>query len=167
MDSMPNGIFYARSTPTIKIKYKDYRELEEESIEFIDIDSSIPAPWRDIAFMGEWNSENSVEAKYYHYYLYQVDNYNNEILIAESSDIYDYSFSWDFKGLDTNKFYKVKLSICDKYGNHFSNEKIFYVEYRTYTSITPLNTALICEEQGIRLESTGSVYVASTDKGEE
>lgn len=167
MDSIPNGLFYARTTPTIKIKYKDFRELEDENVNFVDIDSSVPAPWRDIAFIGEWSSEDNVEAKYYHYYLYQVDSYNNEILIAESSDLYNYSFAWDFKGLDANKFYKVKLSICDKYGNYFFNEKLFYVEYRTYTSTIPLSTQLICEEQGIKLESIGSVYVTSTDKGEE
>lgn len=70
MDSIPNGLFYARTTPTIKIKYKDFRELEDENVNFVDIDSSVPAPWRDIAFIGEWSSEDNVEAKYYHYYLY-------------------------------------------------------------------------------------------------
>lgn len=167
MDSLPNAIIYARSTPTIIVKYKDYREADDDNIEYNNIDSAVPAPWRDISFVGQWESPDKVESKYYHYYLYLVDNYNNEILISESGDIYDFLFKWEFKGVDSNNFYKVRLMICDKYGKEFQSDFIFYVEYKTYISTIPLSTSIICEEQAVKLESVSSVYVTSVDKGEE
>ena len=88
MDSIPNGLFYARTTPTIKIKYKDFRELEDENVNFVDIDSSVPAPWRDIAFIGEWSSEDNVEAKYYHYYLRQYDIKKSNNLFLQKNNSY-------------------------------------------------------------------------------
>ena len=167
MDSLPNAIIYARSTPTIIVKYKDYREADDDNVEYNNIDSAVPAPWRDISFVGQWESPDNVESKYYHYYLYLVDNYNNEILISESGDIYDFLFKWEFKGVDSNNFYKVRLMICDKYGKEFQSDFIFYVEYKTYISTIPLSTSIICEEQAVKLESVGSVYVTSVDKGDE
>ena len=56
---------------------------------------------------------------------------------------------------------------CDKYGKEFQSDFIFYVEYKTYISTIPLSTSIICEEQAVKLESVGSVYVTSVDKGEE
>lgn len=167
MDSIPNAFVYARNTPTIEIKYKDYRELEDETIEYNKVDSSVPAPYRDIAFKAYWDSPDNVEPKYYRYYLYMVDNYNNELLMGESEDIYDYAFEWNFMGAETNKFYKVKIIVWDKYGNQFSQENLFYIEYRTYASTVPLSSSVVCDEQAVKLEIVSPVYVTSTDKGEE
>ena len=167
MDSIPNAVLYARQAPTLGIKYKDYRELDLENIPYISIDQSVPAPWRDVAFLGTWNSINNVEIKYYHYYLYSIDNYNNETLIAESDDIYDSSLEWNFKGFETNNFYKVRITIHDKYGKAYSEEDIFYIEYAVYSSVVPLANSLICDEQAIKLEVVSPVYVISTDKGSE
>ena len=167
MDSIPNAVLYARKTPVLGIKYKDFRELDLEKIPFIDIDQSVPAPWRDVAFLGTWNSEDYVEIKYYHYYLYSIDNYNNETLISESEDIYDSSLEWNFKGFETNNFYKIKLIIHDKYGKAYSKEATFYIEYAVYNSIVPLANSLICDEQAIKLEVVSPVYVISTDRGNE
>lgn len=167
MDSIPNAVLYARQAPTLGIKYKDYRELDLENIPYINIDQSVPAPWRDVAFLGTWNSINNVEIKYYHYYLYSIDNYNNETLIAESDDIYDSSLEWNFKGFETNNFYKVRITIHDKYGKAYSEEDIFYIEYAVYSSVVPLANSLICEEQAIKLEVVSPVYVISTDKESE
>lgn len=167
MDSIPNAVLYARQAPTLGIKYKDYRELDLENIPYINIDQSVPAPWRDVAFLGTWNSINNVEIKYYHYYLYSIDNYNNETLIAESDDIYDSSLEWNFKGFETNNFYKVRITIHDKYGKAYSEEDTFYIEYAVYSSVVPLANSLICDEQAIKLEVVSPVYVISTDKGSE
>ena len=167
MDSIPNAVLYARQAPTLGIKYKDYRELDLENIPYISIDQSVPAPWRDVAFLGTWNSINNVEVKYYHYYLYSIDNYNNETLIAESDDIYDSSLEWNFKGFETNNFYKVRITIHDKYGKAYSEEDTFYIEYAVYSSVVPLANSLICDEQAIKLEVVSPVYVISTDKGSE
>lgn len=167
MDSIPNAVLYARQAPTLGIKYKDYRELDLETIPYISIDQSVPAPWRDVAFLGTWNSVNNVEIKYYHYYLYSIDNYNNETLIAESDDIYDSSLEWNFKGFETNNFYKVRITIHDKYGKAYSEEDTFYIEYAVYSSVVPLANSLICDEQAIKLEVVSPVYVISTDKGTE
>lgn len=167
MDSIPNAVLYARQAPTLGIKYKDYRELDLENIPYISIDQSIPAPWRDVAFLGTWDSVNNVEIKYYHYYLYSIDNYNNETLIAESDDIYDSSLEWNFKGFETNNFYKVRITIHDKYGKAYSEEDTFYIEYAVYSSVVPLANSLICDEQAIKLEVVSPVYVISTDKGTE
>ena len=167
MDSIPNAVLYARQAPTLGIKYKDYRELDLENIPYINIDQSVPAPWRDVAFLGTWNSINNVEIKYYHYYLYSIDNYNNETLIAESDDIYDSSLEWNFKGFETNNFYKVRITIHDKYGKAYSKEDTFYIEYAVYSSVVPLANSLICEEQAIKLEVVSPVYVISTDKESE
>lgn len=167
MDSIPNAVLYARQAPTLGIKYKDYRELDLENIPYINIDQSVPAPWRDVAFLGTWNSINNVEIKYYHYYLYSIDNYNNETLIAESDDIYDSSLEWNFKGFETNNFYKVRITIHDKYGKAYSEEDTFYIEYAVYSSVVPLANSLICDEQAIKLEVVSPVYVISTDKGAE
>lgn len=167
MDSIPNAVLYARQAPTLGIKYKDYRELDLENIPYINIDQSVPAPWRDVAFLGTWNSINNVEIKYYHYYLYSIDNYNNETLIAESDDIYDSSLEWNFKGFETNNFYKVRITIHDKYGKAYSEEDTFYIEYAVYSSVVPLANSLICDEQAIKLEIVSPVYVISTDKGSE
>lgn len=167
MDSIPNAVLYARQAPTLGIKYKDYRELDLENIPYISIDQSVPAPWRDVAFLGTWNSINNVEVKYYHYYLYSIDNYNNETLIAESDDIYDSSLEWNFKGFETNNFYKVRITIHDKYGKAYSEEDTFYIEYAVYSSVVPLANSLICDEQAIKLEVVSPVYVISTDKGTE
>lgn len=167
MDSIPNAVLYARQAPTLGIKYKDYRELDLENIPYINIDQSVPAPWRDVAFLGTWNSINNVEIKYYHYYLYSIDNYNNETLIAESDDIYDSSLEWNFKGFETNNFYKVRITIHDKYGKAYSEEDTFYIEYAVYSSVIPLANSLICDEQAIKLEVVSPVYVISTDKGSE
>lgn len=167
MDSIPNAVLYARQAPTLGIKYKDYRELDLENIPYISIDQSVPAPWRDVAFLGTWNSVNNVEIKYYHYYLYSIDNYNNETLIAESDDIYDSSLEWNFKGFETNNFYKVRITIHDKYGKAYSEEDTFYIEYAVYSSVVPLANSLICDEQAIKLEVVSPVYVISTDKGTE
>lgn len=167
MDSIPNAVLYARQAPTLGIKYKDYRELDLENIPYISIDQSVPAPWRDVAFLGTWNSVDNVEIKYYHYYLYSIDNYNNETLIAESDDIYDSSLEWNFKGFETNNFYKVRITIHDKYGKAYSEEDTFYIEYAVYSSVVPLANSLICDEQAIKLEVVSPVYVISTDKGSE
>lgn len=167
MDSIPNAVLYARQAPTLGIKYKDYRELDLENIPYISIDQSVPAPWRDVAFLGTWDSINNVEIKYYHYYLYSIDNYNNETLIAESDDIYDSSLEWNFKGFETNNFYKVRITIHDKYGKAYSEEDTFYIEYAVYSSVVPLANSLICDEQAIKLEVVSPVYVISTDKGTE
>ena len=167
MDSIPNAVLYARQAPTLGIKYKDYRELDLENIPYISIDQSVPAPWRDVAFLGTWNSTDNVEIKYYHYYLYSIDNYNNETLIAESDDIYDSSLEWNFKGFETNNFYKVRITIYDKYGKAYSEEDTFYIEYAVYSSVVPLANSLICDEQAIKLEVVSPVYVISTDKGSE
>lgn len=167
MDSIPNAVLYARQAPTLGIKYKDYRELDLENIPYISIDQSVPAPWRDVAFLGTWDSVNNVEIKYYHYYLYSIDNYNNETLIAESDDIYDSSLEWNFKGFETNNFYKVRITIHDKYGKAYSEEDTFYIEYAVYSSVVPLANSLICDEQAIKLEVVSPVYVISTDKGTE
>ena len=167
MDSVPNAVLYARQTPTLGIKYKDYRELDLENIPYISIDQSVPAPWRDVAFLGTWNSVDNVEIKYYHYYLYSIDNYNNETLIAESDDIYDSSLEWNFKGFETNNFYKVRITIHDKYGKAYSEEDTFYIEYAVYSSVVPLANSLICDEQAIKLEVVSPVYVISTDRGSE
>ena len=164
MDSIPNAVLYARQAPTLGIKYKDYRELDLESVPYIDIDQSVPAPWRDVAFLGTWESVNNVEIKYYHYYLYSIDNYNNETLISESDDIYDSSLEWDFKGFETNNFYKVRITIHDKYGKAYSEEDTFYIEYAVYSSVVPLANSLICDEQAIKLEVVSPVYVISTDR---
>ena len=117
--------------------------------------------------MGTWNSTDNVEIKYYHYYLYSIDNYNNETLIAESDDIYDSSLEWNFKGFETNNFYKVRITIYDKYGKAYSKEDTFYIEYAVYSSVVPLANSLICDEQAIKLEVVSPVYVISTDKGSE
>ena len=167
MDSVPNAVLYARQAPTLGIKYKDYRELDLENIPYININQSVPAPWRDVAFLGTWNSVDNVEIKYYHYYLYSIDNYNNETLIAESDDIYDSSLEWNFKGFETNNFYKVRITIHDKYGKAYSEEDTFYIEYAVYSSVVPLANSLICDEQAIKLEVVSPVYVISTDKGTE
>ena len=167
MDSIPNAVLYARQAPTLGIKYKDYRELDLENIPYISIDQSVPAPWRDVAFLGTWNSTDNVEIKYYHYYLYSIDNYNNETLIAESDDVYDSSLEWIFKGFETNNFYKVRITIHDKYGKAYSKEDTFYIEYAVYSSVVPLANSLICDEQAIKLEVVSPVYVISTDKGSE
>lgn len=167
MDSIPNAVLYARQAPTLGIKYKDYRELDLENIPYISIDQSVPAPWRDVAFLGTWDSINNVEIKYYHYYLYSIDNYNNETLIAESDDIYDSSLEWNFKGFETNNFYKIRITIHDKYGKAYSEEDTFYIEYAVYSSVVPLANSLICDEQAIKLEVVSPVYVISTDKGPE
>lgn len=167
MDSVPNAVLYARQAPTLGIKYKDYRELDLENIPYINIDQSVPAPWRDVAFLGMWNSVDNVEIKYYHYYLYSIDNYNNETLIAESDDIYDSSLEWNFKGFETNNFYKVRITIHDKYGKAYSEEDTFYIEYAVYSSVVPLANSLICDEQAIKLEVVSPVYVISTDRGSE
>lgn len=167
MDSIPNAVLYARQAPTLGIKYKDYRELDLENIPYISIDQSVPAPWRDVAFLGTWNSVDNVEIKYYHYYLYSIDNYNNETLIAESDDIYDSSLEWNFKGFETNNFYKVRITIHDKYGKAYSEEDTFYIEYAVYSSVVPLANSLICDEQAIKLEVVSPVYVISTDRGSE
>lgn len=167
MDSIPNAVLYARQAPTLGIKYKDYRELDLENVPYISIDQSVPAPWRDVAFLGTWDSVNNVEIKYYHYYLYSIDNYNNETLIAESDDIYDSSLEWNFKGFETNNFYKVRITIHDKYGKAYSEEDTFYIEYAVYSSVVPLANSLICDEQAIKLEVVSPVYVISTDKGTE
>lgn len=167
MDSIPNAVLYARQAPTLGIKYKDYRELDLENVPYISIDQSVPAPWRDVAFLGTWDSVNNVEIKYYHYYLYSIDNYNNETLIAESDDIYDSSLEWNFKGFETNNFYKVRITIHDKYGKAYSEEDTFYIEYAVYSSVVPLANSLICDEQAIKLEVVSPVYIISTDKGTE
>lgn len=167
MDSIPNAVLYAREAPTLGLSYKDYRELDDETVPYIEIDPATPAPWRDVAFLGSWESANNVEIKYYHYYLYSVDNYNNEDLITESDDIYDSSLEWNFKGFETNNFYKVKITIHDKYGKAYSKESTFYIEYAVYSSVTPLANSLICDEQAIKLEVVSPVYVISTDKGTE
>ncbi len=167
MDSIPNAVLYARQAPTLGIKYKDYRELDLENVPYIDIDQSVPAPQRDVAFLRTWESVNNVEIKYYHYYLYSIDNYNNETLIAESDDIYDSSLEWNFKGFETNNFYKVRITIHDKYGKAYSEEDTFYIEYAVYSSVVPLANSLICDEQAIKLEVVSPVYVISTDKGTE
>jgi hypothetical protein len=120
-----------------------------------------------VAFLGTWDSINNVEIKYYHYYLYSIDNYNNETLIAESDDIYDSSLEWNFKGFETNNFYKVRITIHDKYGKAYSEENTFYIEYAVYSSVVPLANSLICDEQAIKLEVVSPVYVISTDKGTE
>ena len=51
--------------------------------------------------MGTWNSTDNVEIKYYHYYLYSIDNYNNE-----NSDVFNDDNSFDKYRLD--KFKEIK-----------------------------------------------------------
>lgn len=165
MDSMPYSLFYARTTPTINMQYKNLNQ-DTESQNYENITNITSKPWRDISFQTEWDSPNRVQIKYYQYILYD----RNNVEIARSEENYDSELTWSFRGFQTTdnevapEKYKVKINIVDEYDEMFSQEANFLIYYKTETGVVPMQVELDCEEQALKVTVTAPVYVESTDK---
>lgn len=165
MDSMPYSLFYARTSPTINMQYKNLN-TDIDSMNFINITNEVSKPWRDIEFKTEWTSPERVQVKYYQYILY--DKNNTEI--ARSEEQYDSELAWSFRGFQTSdneiapEKYKIKINIIDEYDKTFTQEANFLIYYKTEKGVVPMQVTLDCEEQALKVVVTAPVYVESTDK---
>ena len=164
MDSIPESIFYAKSSPILQMQYKNYNVLDEE---YVDIDNSPEnyKSFRDVGFKTLWTSEQNVLVKNYQYFLYD----SKKVLISESDVIYDNELEWYFRGLDTSRNenipnqYYVKIIIEDEYGKIFEKEENFYIYYNINETITPLVVNLNCDKTSFDIEFTTPIFVKSTD----
>ena len=166
MDTFPFSVFYARTTPTRVLQFKNANEMVGVDNPFITVNNDTAINWRDVTFNTTWNQIEGVEVKYYHYYLYDT----NGDLVIESDDIYNSIMEWTFRGLTSGtetqpEQYSIKIKIVDQYGKEFTNEASFLVYYEVEQGIIPLDVSLNCDEHGMLVVPQAPVYVLTKDDG--
>ncbi len=154
MDSTPNGIFYARKSPTITMRYRNMNATPSDPKGgYYEIDST-PRPWRDIEFMAEWDSVNNTQIKYYKYILYDETGR----LIKEGEDTYDTDLYFWYRGFDRDNDYSIELLIVDDYNKEFVVAKDFHVTYQTEGNEAPLEVIYDCDRQAFRVHAETPLY---------
>ena len=166
MDTFPFSVFYARTTPTRVLQFKNANEMVGVDNPFITVNNDTAINWRDVTFNTTWNQIEGVEVKYYHYYLYDT----NGDLVIESDDIYNSIMEWTFRGLISGtetqpEHYSIKIKIVDQYDKEFTNEASFLVYYEVEQGIIPLDVSLNCDEHGMLVVPQAPVYVLTKDDG--
>ena len=166
MDTFPFSVFYARTTPTRVLQFKNANEMVGVDNPFITVNNDTAINWRDVTFNTTWTQIEGVEVKYYHYYLYDA----NGDLVTESEDIYNSIMEWTFRGLTSGtetqpEHYSIKIKIVDQYDKEFTNEASFLVYYEVEQGIIPLDVSLNCDEHGMLLVPQAPVYVLTKDDG--
>ena len=166
MDTFPFSVFYARTTPTRVLQFKNANEMVGVDNPFITVNNDTAINWRDVTFNTTWTQIEGVEVKYYHYYLYDT----NGDLVIESDDIYNSIMEWTFRGLTSGtetqpEHYSIKIKIVDQYDKEFTNEASFLVYYEVEQGIIPLDVSLNCDEHGMLLVPQAPVYVLTKDDG--
>ena len=166
MDTFPFSVFYARTTPTRVLQFKNANEMVGVDNPFITVNNDTAINWRDVTFNTTWNQIEGVEVKYYHYYLYDA----NGDLVTESEDIYNSIMEWTFRGLTSGtetqpEHYSIKIKIVDQYDKEFTNEASFLVYYEVEQGIIPLDVSLNCDEHGMLVVPQAPVYVLTKDDG--
>ena len=166
MDAFPFSVFYARTTPTRVLQFKNANEMVGVDNPFITVNNDTAINWRDVTFNTTWNQIEGVEVKYYHYYLYDT----NGDLVIESDDIYNSIMEWTFRGLTSGtetqpEHYSIKIKIVDQYDKEFTNEASFLVYYEVEQGIIPLDVSLNCDEHGMLVVPQAPVYVLTKDDG--
>ena len=166
MDTFPFSVFYARTTPTRVLQFKNANEMVGVDNPFITVNNDTAINWRDVTFNTTWTQIEGVEVKYYHYYLYDA----NGDLVTESEDIYNSIMEWTFRGLTSGtetqpEQYSIKIKIVDQYDKEFTNEASFLVYYEVEQGIIPLDVALNCDEHGMLVVPQAPVYVLTKDDG--
>lgn len=166
MDTSPFSVFYARTTPTRVLQFKNANEMVGIDNPFITVNNDTAINWRDVTFNTTWAQIEGVEIKYYHYYLYD----SNGDLVTESDDIYNSIMEWTFRGLTSGtetqpEQYKIKIKIVDQYDKEFANEASFLVYYEVEQGIIPLEVSLNCDEHGMLVVPQAPVYVLTKDDG--
>ena len=166
MDTFPFSVFYARTTPTRVLQFKNANEMVGVDNPFITVNNDTAINWRDVTFNTTWTQIEGVEVKYYHYYLYDT----NGDLVIESDDIYNSIMEWTFRGLTSGtetqpEHYSIKIKIVDQYDKEFTNEASFLVYYEVEQGIIPLDVSLNCDEHGMLVIPQAPVYVLTKDDG--
>lgn len=166
MDAFPFSVFYARTTPTRVLQFKNANEMVGVDNPFITVNNDTAINWRDVTFNTTWTQIEGVEVKYYHYYLYDA----NGDLVTESDDIYNSIMEWTFRGLTSGtenqpEHYSIKIKIVDQYDKEFTNEASFLVYYEVEQGIIPLDVSLNCDEHGMLVVPQAPVYVLTKDDG--
>ena len=166
MDTFPFSVFYARTTPTRVLQFKNANEMVGVDNPFITVNNDTAINWRDVTFNTTWTQIEGVEVKYYHYYLYDA----NGDLVTESEDIYNSIMEWTFRGLASGtetqpEHYSIKIKIVDQYDKEFTNEASFLVYYEVEQGIIPLDVSLNCDEHGMLVVPQAPVYVLTKDDG--
>ena len=166
MDTIPFSVFYARTTPTRVLQFKNANEMAGVDNPFITVNNDTAINWRDVTFNTTWTQIEGVEVKYYHYYLYDT----NGDLVIESDDIYNSIMEWTFRGLTSGtetqpEHYSIKIKIVDQYDKEFTNEASFLVYYEVEQGIIPLDVSLNCDEHGMLVVPQAPVYVLTKDDG--
>lgn len=166
MDAFPFSVFYARTTPTRVLQFKNANEMVGVDNPFITVNNDTAINWRDVTFNTTWTQIEGVEVKYYHYYLYDA----NGDLVTESDDIYNSIMEWTFRGLTSGtetqpEHYSIKIKIVDQYDKEFTNEASFLVYYEVEQGIIPLDVSLNCDEHGMLVIPQAPVYVLTKDDG--
>ena len=166
MDTFPFSVFYARTTPTRVLQFKNANEMVGVDNPFITVNNDTAINWRDVTFNTTWTQIEGVEIKYYHYYLYDA----NGDLVTESEDIYNSIMEWTFRGLTSGtetqpEQYSIKIKIVDQYDKEFTNEASFLVYYEVEQGIIPLDVSLNCDEHGMLVVPQAPVYVLTKDDG--
>ena len=161
MDSMPENIFYAKDSPNIVMKYRNYNTKDN----YEEISSEGYKSFRDVEFQTFWSSPQNVQIKNYQYLLYD----NNMNLISESEIIYDNELLWSFRGLDTSRNeqipnqYYIKIIIEDEYGKIFEKQQLFKIYYYIEEAVLPLIIKNNCDKMAFDIEFTTPIYVPSLD----
>lgn len=158
MDSIPNGVFYARKTPTITMQYHNMNDTQE----YINITNSTSQPWRDIEFKAQWNSPNNTQIKYYKYTLFDA----NGNIIKEGEDTYDTELYFWFRGFQTDSHepevtpvnYSIELLIVDELNKEFIETRNFKVLYTTERAEAPLGVEYDCEKQAFKVTAESPTY---------
>lgn len=162
MDSTPNGVFYARKSPVITTLYRNMNATPTDpGGQYYEINMD-PRPWRDIEFMGQWQSENNTQIKYYKYTLYDETGR----LIKEGEDTYDTDLYFWYRGFDRENNYRIELLIVDDYNKEFIVHKEFHVSYQTEGNEAPLDVIYDCDRQAFKVHAETPLYAIQfeTDK---
>lgn len=171
MESMPNSIFYARKTPTITIKVKEYPD--GATIQTLASDGSTIFKYKDILFIGEISSNFKPSIKYYQYTLYSGDEINEDNLVIQSNEIYDNSLEWHYRGLESYvdqellEKYIIHLMVVDEYDCVFEIDIPFGVRYEVNAGYVPLIVNMECHEKANQISVSMPLKAETTSINED
>lgn len=169
-DSITKSLFFARTIPTIDIKYGEYysvkNRIEDSSFNYDELSNfrnKYPSVYdnklgdiskifcRDIYFMGEFISD--VAVKRYRYKLYDSDM----TLLFDSGNIYDNTLLWGVQGLIKNVTYYLTLEIENNNSNIINHQVIFITSFKEVyknnaTEKIVLSSTLACSQNAVKNE---------------
>lgn len=145
IDTNPDYVLYARTTPSIKIENFD-NEIAE----------------RHYIFKGSYSQQEYVPMIYYQWNLYIVEN-NVRRLIYDTGKVYKADYIFDYDGYITGNQYMIEFMVTNESGVTVTTGlKNFTVIYDTVEFLTEPQLFLDCRRHAIRINWTTPISFEPT-----